>query len=278
MAKKFFSKALAVGLALTLCLSLLPMSAFAKDTASSYAEHQHSYTQIFEEHWCLIPGCPNYGEKYAHNFEFTDEVDLGSIGSYDTDQSHTVKCTECGYVRVKEHRYSDATCTAPAACECGHVKRGSQPLGHNLTHHKAVPATCTAPGTIEYWSCDRCNKNFSDAAGTTEVTSTVDPQKGHDFSGAYQEKGTGHWQLCMNGCGEYGNREAHSLTWTTTKKPTCSENGEEVGKCVCGHIERRTIPATGEHEYGDNGKCDCGAEDPNYKPEYRYVGAQLSGC
>lgn len=44
---------------------------------------------------------------------------------------------------------------------------------HTLVYHSAVAATCTETGTDEYWKCegtDACNKMFSDANGTTEIT------------------------------------------------------------------------------------------------------------
>ena len=55
---------------------------------------------------------------------------------------------------------------------------------HKLTHHEAKAATCTEAGNIEYWQCSVCNKLFSDANATTEITdaaSLVIPAKGHTF-------------------------------------------------------------------------------------------------
>ena len=49
-----------------------------------------------------------------------------------------------------------------------------------MTHHEAVEAGCTVNGNIEYWSCSRCNLNFSDEAGTKEVASVTLPA-GHDI-------------------------------------------------------------------------------------------------
>ena len=43
-------------------------------------------------------------------------------------------------------------------------------LGHDLVHHDAQAATCTEAGNSEYYTCSRCGKFFSDAAGTTETT------------------------------------------------------------------------------------------------------------
>ena len=55
---------------------------------------------------------------------------------------------------------------------------------HTLTHHALKDATCTEAGNIEYWQCSVCNKLFSDANATTEITdaaSLVIPAKGHKF-------------------------------------------------------------------------------------------------
>ncbi len=46
---------------------------------------------------------------------------------------------------------------------------------HVMTPYDAVPATCTTEGSIKHWSCSICKKNFSDEAGTKELTSVVDP-------------------------------------------------------------------------------------------------------
>lgn len=50
----------------------------------------------------------------------------------------------------------------PASVQAGHT--------HNLTPVSENPATCTTAGNITYYTCDGCDKWFSDAAGTTEIT------------------------------------------------------------------------------------------------------------
>ena len=40
---------------------------------------------------------------------------------------------------------------------------------HDLTHIKAKAATAEAEGNVEYYHCNVCGKNFSDAAGTVEL-------------------------------------------------------------------------------------------------------------
>lgn len=41
---------------------------------------------------------------------------------------------------------------------------------HELEHVEAKASTCGESGTQEYWRCTSCNKLFSDAQGTTEIT------------------------------------------------------------------------------------------------------------
>ena len=50
--------------------------------------------------------------------------------------------------------------------------------GHTLSHVDAVDATPTTDGNVEYWHCTVCEKNFSDAEGTTEIADVVIPASG----------------------------------------------------------------------------------------------------
>ena len=86
--------------------------------------------------------------------------------------------------------------------------------GHAMTHHEAVPATCTEDGTLEYYSCSRCNKNFADENGTTEKTSTVDVKKGHEMT---------HHDAVAATCTEDGNVEYYSCS--RCNKNFADENG-----------------------------------------------------
>ena len=56
---------------------------------------------------------------------------------------------------------------------------------HTPTHHVQIDATCTATGKKEYWQCSVCNKLFSDANATTEITDAASldiPAKGHKYN------------------------------------------------------------------------------------------------
>ena len=77
--------------------------------------------------------------------------------------------------------------------------------GHSLTAHAAVAATCEAPGNSAYWSCSKCGRYFSDAAGKTAIAkdSWVIKALGH----AYQEvPGTAKAASCT-GTGKEADRK-----------------------------------------------------------------------
>ena len=97
---------------------------------------------------------------------------VGEVAATCTDAGHEAYylCSHCGKLFADENaetELSDEDVTIAA-------------LGHDMTHHEAVEATCTVNGNIEYWSCSRCNLNFSDEAGTKEVASVTLPA-GHDI-------------------------------------------------------------------------------------------------
>ncbi|MDO4345132.1 MAG: Ig-like domain-containing protein [Eubacteriales bacterium] len=82
-------------------------------------------------------------------------------------------CTTAGNVayyscsRCKKY-FSDAAGTKELAASSLTTKA----LGHSMTYHKAVAATCTTAGNVAYYSCSRCKKYFSDAAGTKALAAS----------------------------------------------------------------------------------------------------------
>lgn len=65
--------------------------------------------------------------------------------------------------------YSDSACTTETTMSAVTIPK----LGHHMTTTEKiaeVSATCTKKGTKAHYHCDRCNKNFEDAAGATEIT------------------------------------------------------------------------------------------------------------
>lgn len=76
------------------------------------------------------------------------------------------------YIRMKETPEYSASEASSAAIRTGHGE---------LDHHEAVSSTCAAKGNIEYWSCDWCQRYFSDPDAKNEISleSTVLPFAKH---------------------------------------------------------------------------------------------------
>ena len=64
-------------------------------------------------------------------------------------------------------------------------------ISHTLTAVSAKDATCTENGNTAYWTCSACDKWFSDAEGTDEITnkdSVVTKATGHKYQEVVDEK------------------------------------------------------------------------------------------
>ena len=108
-----------------------------------------------------LPVFNGQGDAHDHNGNWT------SNGN----GTHSRHCT-CNAVETQNCSGGKATCKAKAVCEICKESYGSlDPNNHtDLKHIDAKAATAAAEGNIEYWYCDGCNKYFSDAAATKEIT------------------------------------------------------------------------------------------------------------
>ncbi|WP_294781707.1 hypothetical protein [uncultured Gemmiger sp.] len=87
------------------------------------------------------------------------------------DGTHSRRCT-CNAVETVNCSGGMATCKDKAVCEICGKSYGSPDLNNHahLKHIDAKAATVAEEGNIEYWYCGDCNKYFSDAAATREIT------------------------------------------------------------------------------------------------------------
>ena len=172
-----------------------------KPVDSNYFKARYSEVELVNDgsEWNLVE------DNWSDTFPTAPGVYLCEIDGLEP--FHGIR-TYLDFIKVEDHvpektEAKEATCGEPGNIEywtcsvCGkffsdeectnEIKENSwltpiDAAAHNLTHHPGVEATCTEDGTIEYWSCSICEKNYSDAAGTTEATSLVDPKKDHDMT------------------------------------------------------------------------------------------------
>lgn len=164
-------------------------------------------------------------------------------------------CSICGAVEEKSvpaagHNFGAWTVTKAATCTesgistrkcsvCGTEETMIVPsLGHSMTATAGKAATCTEAGNSAYWTCSRCHKFFSDAAGKTEIAKDS-------------------WVIAALG---------HDEATRAAVAATCYASGHEADTYCkrCGIVitAGATIPATGKHTYV-NGVCTvCGVKNP----------------
>ena len=141
--------------------------------------------QGHQEAWKAVGNNDGKCEKYCKkcNEVLGDPVDHELIYAVsDTDpQKHTRKCARCNTNLLPEdHEYGEfvvdkaSTCTEAGSkskhcvkCDVKAEVTEIPALGHDMKKTDASAATCTENGNNEYYTCDRCNKVYKDAAGAT---------------------------------------------------------------------------------------------------------------
>ena len=104
--------------------------------------------------------------------------------------------------------YTEGSCTGDHSAATS-FSNAPGVVTHNLTHHDAVLATCVADGTIEYWSCSDCGKQWSDESRQHIVTDLTAKALGHNYIPAdFDKDGLKYCSVC-------GHIEAEEPTLVT---------------------------------------------------------------
>ena len=110
---------------------------------------------------------------------------------------------------------------------------------HNLTKTEAKAATCTETGNNAYWTCNVCNKVFSDEACTTETSKesvTIQKKTNHTLekteakAATCKENGNNEYWTCSSCKKLFSNAEGTTETNETavTTQKTTTHTLEEV--------------------------------------------------
>ena len=216
-----------------------------------------------EQALCAMAAYARFTEKANALYDMTDAACAHRFGEWQVTVAATCTkdgvsrriCSICGAVEEKSvpatgHNFGAWTVTKAATCTesgistrkcsvCGTEETMIVPsLGHSMTATAGKAATCTEAGHSAYWSCSRCGKFFSDAAGKTEIAKDS-------------------WVIAALG---------HKLATRAAVAATCYLSGHEADTYCkrCGMVINAgaTIPATGKHTYV-NGVCTvCGVKNP----------------
>lgn len=216
-----------------------------------------------EQALCAMAAYARFTEKANALYDMTDAACAHRFGEWQVTVAATCTkdgvsrriCSICGAVEEKPvpatgHKFSAWTTTKEPTCTesgistrkcsvCGTKETMIVPsLGHSMTATAGKAATCTEAGNSAYWTCSRCHKFFSDAAGKTEIAKDS-------------------WVIAALG---------HDEATRAAVAATCYASGHEADTYCkrCGIVitAGATIPATGKHTYV-NGVCTvCGVKNP----------------
>lgn len=216
-----------------------------------------------EQALCAMAAYARFTEKANALYDMTDAACAHRFGEWQVTVAATCTkdgvsrriCSICGAVEEKSvpatgHNFGAWTVTKAATCtESGISTRkcsvcGTEetmivpPLGHSMTATAGKAATCTEAGNSAYWTCSRCHKFFSDAAGKTEIAKDS-------------------WVIAALG---------HDEATRAAVAATCYVSGRTAEtyckRCGLVLVPSTSIPATGKHTY-ENGVCStCGVKNP----------------
>ncbi len=132
------------------------------------------HKKISESFTATIPTDPTSGgaKDFSVSFILTSDKGIYEIVRHDHDAASA--CTEWFY---------STCCWECTGCDsfftnedCADEYKTDKdmlyfpPVGHDLKNVPAKEPTCVAKGTVEYWHCERCTRNFGDEQGTSELT------------------------------------------------------------------------------------------------------------
>lgn len=216
-----------------------------------------------EQALCAMAAYARFTEKANALYDMTDAACAHRFGEWQVTVAATCTkdgvsrriCSICGAVEEKSvpatgHNFGAWTVTKAATCTesgistrkcsvCGTEETMIVPsLGHSMTATAGKAATCTEAGNSAYWSCSRCGKFFSDAAGKTEIAKDS-------------------WIIAALG---------HDEATRAAVAATCYASGRTAEtyckRCGLVLVPSTSIPATGKHTY-ENGVCStCGVKNP----------------
>lgn len=189
----------------------------------------------------------------VNTVDIPPEIDGKKVIAVDEDHRHKVGNHTCV-------TNTTPTCIKKATCGiCGQDYYGD----HDLSHHDAVPPTCTTDGNVEYWECSLCQKDFSDAKGTAEITDIVKSALGHSLIKTDEKAPT---------CTDDGNR----AYWTCTEcRNIFSDDAglnpttlADVTVSATGHTWSNDWSSDGTGHWHDCTNANCPITENNQKDGY----------
>ena len=134
-----------------------------------------------------------FSENAACSFTASEDLVLMAIFAahdfsedWQTDADGHWKACACGAIAERaNHNGGTATCVEKAECATCGGEYGAFGA-HELVHHEAIAAGCETSGSVEYWHCAVCGKDFADEDGERELENVTIAANGHSL--VYHER------------------------------------------------------------------------------------------
>lgn len=206
--------------------------------------HQMSETYEKNEdgHWliCLRAYCGYKTEVQDHEYGAWTEIKPAKCEETGKKER---SCTLCGYAQQEVipelgHDYAGAQWSSDEETHWKNCLRSGCTSGISQGKHNwsvwitDIPAQCEAAGS-KHRTCEICERRVEEMI----------PALGHSYFGAWQYDDQNHWKECIHdGCTQKDSLDSHSFGgWTVRQEPTCTAQGEEYRRCICGYEETRPM-------------------------------------
>lgn len=178
----------------------------------------------------------------------------GTTGTGSTDATGTTDTTTPSGSTTQTGSSTNASSSATQSTVTTKPTEPTKPgCKHQYDH--ACDATCNVEGCGYERSVEHVYANACDNTCNTEGCEHKRDVPDHVYDNACDKE--------CNACGNTREVEDHHYGESVTTDPTCGKDGSIKKSCTeCGYTYTvEVLPATGEHTYGEDGKCAvCGAE------------------
>ena len=267
-----------------LCVLALVFSLASCDMLAQILGEDDAHEHTFADATCTAPktcACgATEGEALGHTFApatctapktcACGATEGKALGHTFVDGNCACGAADPDYVPPHTHSFAPATCTTPKTCACGATE--GDPLPHDF-----APATCTAPKTCACGATEgealghtfvdgNCacgaadpdyvphTHSFADATCTAPKTCTCGATEGEALGHSFADATCTAPKTCATCQATEGDPLPHDFAPATCTAPKT---------CACGATEGEALP----HTYVD-GKCECGAIDPDHTHTY----------
>ena len=264
MKNKNAKKVLSVMMALCLTAGHLPAALAADDLGAEVEKSEFVHKAVD------CGACDGAGSVTCESCDGEGKIEENCDACGGTGMVDGEDCEACGGAGTVEGEDCEA-CNGAGSKTCEECDGAGEVACDGTESTNTINATCTEDGKVER-RCETCG-----ASDTTTILATGHKHADTDEGEVLNEPGCNQYgtkRYTCTECGDpylelFGEKGTHDWSnWETVTAATCGKDGTKTRSCSkCHEQENEKIPATGNHQYDDDGIClECG-DDKNPAPE-----------